>query len=177
VGSFLGKLDAGGDELGWVVSAGLGGATIAAVIATFFADRLGRRRFLVVTSVIGVLGTIGFALAESPWMLVVAAFVGMVNGMGKDRSAALILEQAVLPSMGAANERTSIIARYTMISTSARARCARRRHPRRDNDLPRANRTARRCSLAVLGIAIRISPSASASVSASPTRMSPESRS
>ncbi len=115
VGAFLGKLDAGGEELGWVISAGLAGATVAAVGATFFADRIGRRQFLVVTTIVGTLGTIAFALAESPWVLVLAAFVGMVNGMGKDRSAALILEQAVLPSMGTPQERTAIIARYTMM--------------------------------------------------------------
>jgi MFS family permease len=115
LGSFLGKLDAGGAELGVVVSAGLIGAALAAVVATFAADRIGRRRFLIITSALGVAGTIAFALATSPVTLAIAAFVGMVNGMGKDRGAALILEQAVLPGMGPASERTSIIARYTML--------------------------------------------------------------
>ena len=115
LGAFLGKLDAGGTELGLVVSAGLGGAAAAAVVATFAADRIGRRRFLIITSALGVAGTIAFSLASSPATLAVAAFVGMVNGMGKDRGAALILEQAVLPGMGPARERTTIIARYTMM--------------------------------------------------------------
>ena len=35
--------------------------------------------------------------------------------MGKDRGAALILEQAVLPSLATAEQRTAIIARYTMM--------------------------------------------------------------
>lgn len=115
VGAFLGRLDAGGAVLGTVVSAGLGGAALAAVLATFLADRVGRRRFLVVTSLLGAAGTVGFALASSPLVLAAAAFVGMVNGMGKDRGAALILEQAVLPSMAPPSERTAIIARYTMM--------------------------------------------------------------
>ncbi len=115
LGAFLGKLDARGAVLGGVVSAGLVGAALAAVVATFAADQIGRRRFLVITSALGAVGTIAFALATSPFALSAAAFVGMVNGMGKDRGAALILEQAVLPGMGPASERTSIIARYTMM--------------------------------------------------------------
>jgi hypothetical protein len=39
----------------------------------------------------------------------------MVNGMGKDRGAALILEQAVVPGLAPAGERTQAIARYTMM--------------------------------------------------------------
>jgi MFS family permease len=47
LGGFLGKLDARGTELGVVISAGLAGAAVAAILATFMADRIGRRRFLV----------------------------------------------------------------------------------------------------------------------------------
>lgn len=115
LGAFLARLNASGRELGLIVSSGLGGGALAAVIATFAADRIGRRRFLIITSLFGLVGTIAFALATSPLTLAAAAFVGMVNGMGRDRGAALILEQAVLPSMGSASERTPIIARYTMM--------------------------------------------------------------
>jgi MFS family permease len=115
LGGFLGRLGAGGAGLGIVVSAGLAGSAIAAILATFLADRVGRQRFLIIASILGVAGTVAFALASSPVALAVAAFVGMVNGMGKDRGAALILEQAALPSMAAAPQRTQVIARYTMV--------------------------------------------------------------
>jgi MFS family permease len=115
LGGFLGKLDAGGRALGVVVSAGLAGSAVAAILATLAADRIGRHRFLVLTSLLGVAGTTAFALASSPAALAVAAFVGMVNGMGKDRGAALILEQAVLPGMAPVTQRTQVIARYTMM--------------------------------------------------------------
>jgi len=115
LGGFLAALDAHGAELGLVVSAGLAGGASAAILATLVADRIGRRRFLVVTSLLGVIGTVGFALASSPAVLAAAAFVGMVNGMGKDRGAALILEQAALPGLAPASERTQLLARYTMV--------------------------------------------------------------
>jgi MFS family permease len=115
LGGYLARLDARGAELGFVVSAGLAGGALAAIAATVAADRIGRQRFLLATTVVGIAGTVAFALASSPLALACAAFVGMVNGMGKDRGAALILEQAVLPSMASSERRTQIIARYTML--------------------------------------------------------------
>ena len=82
LGGFLGKLAAGGLELGLVVSAGLAGSAAAAIAATLFADRVGRQRFLVIVSALGTLGMAAFALASSPVALAAAAFVGMVNGTG-----------------------------------------------------------------------------------------------
>ena len=115
LGGFLARLDARGGELGAVITAGLAGGAVAAIIATFAADRIGRRRFLVATTLLGAGGTVVFALASTPLALAAAAFIGMVNGMGKDRGAALILEQAVLPGLAPPDQRTSVIARYTMM--------------------------------------------------------------
>src|SRR5262249_39176316 len=80
MGGFIGKLNGYGTELGLVVSAGLAGAAVSAVVATFAADRIGRVRFLLAVSMLGMVGTIAFALSSSPVALAVAAFLGMVNG-------------------------------------------------------------------------------------------------
>jgi MFS family permease len=78
-------------------------------------DRIGRRRFLVALAGLSTIGTLAFALAESELALGAAAFVGMLNGMGKDRGAALILEQAALPATTTPERRTQVIAGYTML--------------------------------------------------------------
>jgi MFS family permease len=114
-GAYLATLGLSPGALGAVISCGLAGAALAALTATFTADRIGRRRFLIATAALGVLGTAWFALADSPVALAFAAFVGMVNGMGKDRGAALILEQAALPSTASDRARTRVIAVYTML--------------------------------------------------------------
>jgi MFS family permease len=114
-GAYLATAGLDATQLGAVISCGLAGAALAALLATFTADRFGRRRFLVATSACGVAGTAWFALASGPVALAVAAFIGMVNGMGRDRGAALILEQAVLPSTATDAERTRVIAVYTML--------------------------------------------------------------
>lgn len=115
LGVYLARLNITGAAFGGVVSAGLLGAACAAFGATFFGDILGRRRFLLALTSLSVVGTAAFALSSSPLALGAAAFVGMVNGMGKDRGAALILEQAALPSTTTAINRTQAIAWYTML--------------------------------------------------------------
>jgi MFS family permease len=115
IGVYLARQGITGAALGRIVSAGLVGAALAAAVATFLADRIGRRRFLTLLAALSVLGTIGFALSTSPLALSAAAFVGMLNGMGKDRGAALILEQAALPGTTTAGGRTQVIAWYTLL--------------------------------------------------------------
>jgi MFS family permease len=115
LGVYLARQGITGAAFGKVVSSGLAGAAFAAVVATFLADRVGRRRFLIILSLLSVLGTVAFAFSSSPLALSASAFVGMLNGMGRDRGAALILEQAALPSTTTGAGRTQVIAWYTML--------------------------------------------------------------
>jgi MFS family permease len=114
-GAYLATLGLTPTALGAVISCGLAGAALAALLATFTADRVGHRRFLIATTACGIAGTAWFALAQGPLALALAALLGMVNGMGRDRGAALILEQAVLPSTATDQARTRVIAVYTML--------------------------------------------------------------
>src|SRR5262245_40119312 len=115
IGVYLARLGLTGSQLGTTSSAGLVGAALAAGVATYLGDRFGRRRFLMALTVLSVAGTVAFALMDSPIGLAAAAFVGMLNGMGRDRGAALILEQAALPSTAGMEDRTQVIAWYTML--------------------------------------------------------------
>lgn len=115
LGVYLARSGAGVETIGAIVSAGLSGAVVAAVAATLLADWLGRRRFLLLLTAASCLGSLAFALAREPLWLAVAAFFGMLNGMGRDRGAALILEQAALPATAGSNDRTRVIAGYTML--------------------------------------------------------------
>lgn len=115
LGVYLARLGITGSTLGAVVSFGLLGAAVAALIATLLGDRFGRRRCLIAIASLSVLGTTAFALGSHPAALCAAAFIGMLNGMGKDRGAALILESAALPGTTTHEGRTQVIAWYTML--------------------------------------------------------------
>ena len=55
------------------------------------------------------------AVSTSPMTLGLAAFLGMVNGMGRDRGAALVVEQSVLPATVTDSQRTLAFAQYNVL--------------------------------------------------------------
>jgi MFS family permease len=115
LGVYLATLHLSASMIGVVVGAGLAGATLATALVTFWADRFGHRRTLIGITLLTVLGAGLLAMSASPWALAAAAFIGMANGMGRDRGAALVVEQAVLPATTTDANRTMTFAKYNVI--------------------------------------------------------------
>ncbi|HYA38524.1 MAG TPA: MFS transporter [Candidatus Methylomirabilis sp.] len=115
LGIYLDHLVFTAADIGLVIGSGLTGAAFSTVIVTFLGDRLGRRRSLLVLGLAAAAG--GFALLVADRLLVVCAvaFLGMVNGMGRDRGAALVLEQAILPATVVPERRTRAFAWYNVL--------------------------------------------------------------
>ena len=115
LGVHLAALDMPAGLVGLVVGLGLAGAALSTTLVTFFADRIGHRRCLLLITAFTVAGAVALTFTTSPWALGVAAFIGMVNGMGRDRGAALVIEQAALPATGSDAERTMNFAKYNVL--------------------------------------------------------------
>lgn len=115
LGLHLARLDYSAVEIGLVVGCGLSGAALAALIVTFVGDRIGRRRSLFALAILAAAGAAAFALTTNILAICAAAFLGMVNGMGRDRAAALVLEQAILPATATGEGRTRAFAWYNVL--------------------------------------------------------------
>lgn len=121
IGFYLARQGFDAAQTGLVVGVGLAGAAAAALAVTLLGDRLGRRRVLVLVAVLGATGGLGVAFATRFGVIVAAAFLGMVNGMGRDRGAALILDQAILPATATAAQRTTAFAWYNVLQDAGHA--------------------------------------------------------
>jgi MFS family permease len=106
---------------GFVVGGGLAGAAAAVLVATVAGARLGERRLLVALTVAGAAGAMLASVATHPWLVVAAAFVGGVNGVGRDRGAQLVLEQSLLPATTTDAERTRAFAWYNVLQDAGHA--------------------------------------------------------
>jgi MFS family permease len=115
LGIYIAKLGFSGAVIGAVIGVGLGGCALAALLTTIRGDRWGRRRVLVGLALLGAIGTAAFAFASAPVALGAAAALGMLNGMGRDRGAALILEQSILPATIEGANRTRAFAWYNVL--------------------------------------------------------------
>jgi MFS family permease len=112
-------LDSG--AIGVVVAAGLAGAALGALLVTLFADGVGRRRVLVALGLLSAIGGLLVTTVDGLLAISAAAFLGMLNGMGRDRGAALIIDQAILPGTAGDAERTKIFAWYNVLQDAGHA--------------------------------------------------------
>jgi MFS family permease len=115
LGIYLATSGLDANRIGMVVALGLAGAALGTCFVMYRADRLGHRRSLLLMTALAVLGALLLATSTHPLVLGFAAFVGMVNGMGRDRGAALVIEQATLPATASDGERTLVFARYNVL--------------------------------------------------------------
>jgi MFS family permease len=121
LGLALAERGLGAGVLGLVVGAGLAGNVAGTALVAWYGDRLGARAVLLVATLLTAVGYAAVALAASPSLLTVAAFLGLLNGFGRDRGPAQTLDQSVLAARAADAERTRLFGRYTFIQDVAGA--------------------------------------------------------
>jgi MFS family permease len=119
LGIYLFRVGLSSFNIGMVIAAGLAGSALATVGVTIKADRAGRRRTLIVLSLLGAVGALALALTPPVPLLLLMAFVGMLNGTGTDRSAAFSLEQAIIPGLVPGTSRTWGLSWYNVVLDTA----------------------------------------------------------
>ena len=102
-------------QVGAVAGAGLAGAAAGALVVTLRGARMAGRGALLALACLAATGGALLALVEQPLALAAVAFLGMVNGMGRDRGPSAILEQALLPATTTPARRTAAFAWYTAL--------------------------------------------------------------
>src|SRR5215469_13005019 len=115
LGVYLSRSGYSASRIGLVITAGLTASAVGTLLVGFCADRLGRRRTLIGLSVLSTVGGAGFALVGGFGGILLLSFLGMVNGMGTDRSPAFSLDQAIIPQTAPVERRTAALSWYSMI--------------------------------------------------------------
>jgi MFS family permease len=115
LGVFLFRQGFSSTAIGLVIAAGIAGSAAGTVFITFRADGLGRRRTLFLLSLLSAVGVVPLVFHFNLAALLTFAFLGMLNGMGTDRSPAFALEQATIPGLVADQKRTWALAWYSVV--------------------------------------------------------------
>lgn len=106
--------------IGLVLAATLVNSVIFTLLASFYADRLGRRKMLIIyAALMSISGSI-FLATDNYVALVAAALIGTINVTGSETGAFLSIEQALLPqTVNDARKRNTVFALYNMTGTFA----------------------------------------------------------
>ena len=107
--------------IGAVLSATLLGSAAFTIFASAYADRIGRRRMLLLLALLMAISGIVFAVTENRIALFVAAIIGTLSPTGAEIGSFLPMEQAILPQTVTEEKRNSAFAAYNTVGTLASA--------------------------------------------------------
>ena len=108
-------------EVGLLLSLTLAGDTAISLWLTTTADRLGRRRTLILGAVLMVLAGVAFVSTSSFLLLVIAATIGVISPSGNEIGPFLSVEQAALSHIVSDERRTDVFAWYNLVGSFSTA--------------------------------------------------------
>ena len=108
-------------QTGTLLTLILFGDTLVSLFLATQADRIGRRRMLIVGAILMAGAGLIFASTNNFLFLVLAGTVGVISPSGNEVGPFLSIEQAVLSQVIPARERTAVFAWYTLIGAIATA--------------------------------------------------------
>jgi MFS family permease len=108
-------------QIGLLLTLTLVGDTLISLWITTNADRLGRRRMLILGARLMVFAGVLFAFTRNFWLLLVAATIGVISPSGYEVGPFLSIEQAALSEIVSGERRTHVFAWYNLIGSFATA--------------------------------------------------------
>jgi MFS family permease len=118
---YLKEIGLGEDQIGLLLTLTLLGDTVISLWITTAADRLGRRRMLVLGALLMAGAGIAFAVTQNFGFLLAAAIVGVISPSGNEVGPFLSIEQAALSQTITDDERTEVFAWYNLLGSLATA--------------------------------------------------------
>src|SRR5437660_12118540 len=108
-------------QVGLVLTLTLVGDVIVSLYLTTRAERIGRRRMLIVGSILMAAAGLTFAFTSNLLFLVIAGTIGVISPSGNEVGPFLSIEQAALSHIVPAAARTEVFAWYTLAGSLATA--------------------------------------------------------
>ena len=108
-------------QTGLLLTATLIGDTVVSLYLTTRADRIGRRRMLIVGAALMAAAGMVFASTGNWWLLIVAGTIGVISPSGHEVGPFLSIEQAALSHVVTDRNRTDVFAWYTLAGSIATA--------------------------------------------------------
>jgi MFS family permease len=108
-------------QIGLLLTLTLAGDLVISLLLTTRADRLGRRRMLIVGAVLMAGAGVAFASTKDLLFLIIAGTIGVISPSGNEVGPFLSIEQAALSHVIPARSRTEVFAWYTLAGSVATA--------------------------------------------------------
>jgi MFS family permease len=114
LGLYLSQVGFSDTQVGLILSLTLLGDAAVSLPITIIADRVGRRRMLIVGSGLMIFAGVVFALTTNIFFITLAAIIGTISPSGNEVGPFLAVEQAALPHTTTEKQRTQVFAWYSL---------------------------------------------------------------
>jgi len=118
---YLAEIGMPAGQIGLLLSLTLLGDAAISLWLTTSADRLGRRRMLLLGAALMAGAGVAFVITRNPLLLLVAAIVGVISPSGNEIGPFLSIEQASLTQLVTDRQRTRVFAWYNLAGSFATA--------------------------------------------------------
>lgn len=118
---YLAALGFDGAAIGLLLTLTLAGDTVISLLLTTHADRIGRRRTLVIGALLMAVGGAAFASSDAFVVLLLAATLGVLSPSGSEVGPFLAVEQAALSEVTPGARRTGVFAWYNLTASISTA--------------------------------------------------------
>src|ERR1700694_1864301 len=108
-------------QTGLLLTLTLAGDTFVSLYLTTRADRIGRRRMLIIGAILMAAAGLAFAFTHNFLLLIVAGTIGVISPSGNEVGPFLSIEQAALSHVVPGRTRTEVFAWYTLAGSLATA--------------------------------------------------------
>jgi len=108
-------------QTGLLLTLTLVGDTVISLYLTTRADRMGRRRMLIVGAILMAAAGLAFACTSNLVLLIIAGTIGVISPSGNEVGPFLSIEQAALSHVITNRSRTEVFAWYTLAGSVATA--------------------------------------------------------
>ena len=108
-------------QSGLVLTLTLAGDVVVSLFLTTRADRIGRRRMLVIGAILMAAAGLAFASTRNLFFLILAGTIGVISPSGNEVGPFLSIEQAALSHIVPGAARTEVLAWYTLAGSLATA--------------------------------------------------------
>jgi len=118
---YLKSIGLNDQRVGLLLTLTLLGDTAISLWITTTADRIGRRKMLIVGALLMLLAGIVFAVTKDFLWLLIAATIGVISPSGNEVGPFLSIEQAALSQLVTDRQRTAVFAWYNLVGSLATA--------------------------------------------------------
>ncbi len=118
---YLAELGLSEQQIGLLLTATLVGDAVISLGIASFADRIGRKRMLLLGAGLMIFAGLVFAFTHRLFLLVLAAIIGTISPSGNEVGPFLSIEQAALPQTIPDRHRTQVFSWYNLVGSFSTA--------------------------------------------------------